>query len=216
MSEQAMGATGGIGYEACRRAVGAWRGEAERLLQRALVLAGAKERATLLQAIGLSRYLENRAEEAIGFFDQAVSAMPNHEQLRLHRALALIGAGRYEQGWAELEWRLACRSFADIPRVRNRPAWDGGDPAGKTILILAEQGLGDTIQFARYGTLLARRGARVVLACQELLVGLMRSMEGLAQVVALGQPLPAFDAYVHCMSLPHRFGTTLETVPAET
>lgn len=96
-----------------------------------------------------------------------------------------------------------------------QPLWDGREPlAGKTLLLQAEQGLGDTLQFCRYASVAQQQGARVVLEAQPPLVPLLRSLQGASQVVARGDPLPAFDVHCPLMSLPVAFGTTLDSVPS--
>jgi len=87
---------------------------------------------------------------------------------------------------------------------------------GKTILLHAEQGFGDALQFVRYVPLVAARGARVVLRLPSALVELIRGMPGIAQIIAEDEPLPAHDLHCPLMSLPLAFGTTLETIPADT
>jgi tetratricopeptide (TPR) repeat protein len=121
--------------------------------------------------------------------------------------------GRFEQGWVEYEWRWRCAGAA-LPRFP-QPIWDGSDPGGKRIMLHAEQGYGDTIQFIRYARLLAERGARVVLYCQETIRELMSTATGLEQAVADVRKLPAFDMWCPLLSLPKRFGTTFETIPAD-
>ncbi|MGH7345405.1 MAG: glycosyltransferase family 9 protein, partial [Candidatus Rokuibacteriota bacterium] len=90
------------------------------------------------------------------------------------------------------------------------------DPSGRTILLCSEQGLGDTIQFARYASLVRERGARVVLGCPAPLQSLLGTVPGVAEVVADGAKLPPFDWQVPLMSLPRVFGTTVETIPGTT
>jgi hypothetical protein len=94
------------------------------------------------------------------------------------------------------------------------PVWNGAAPAGKTLLIYAEQGLGDALQFARYLTLLAEAGARCVVHCGEALRPLLATVPGVTNVVSGGDALPPYDAQMALMSLPRVFETTLETIPA--
>lgn len=93
------------------------------------------------------------------------------------------------------------------------PSWDGGDTAGRTILVVAEQGFGDTLQFCRYASILAARGARVVLVVQEGLADLCRTLDGVDTIVASGSPLPAVDVVVPLLSLPHLLGVGPVTAP---
>ncbi len=126
--------------------------------------------------------------------------------------MARLLDGDYAAGWPDHEWRRRDAQFAgDFPAL-DGPEWDGGEIAGRTILVWAEQGLGDAIQFARYLPLLVARGARVVLACAAPLRRLL-ALPGVT-VVAQDAALPPHDCWVLQMSLPLRFGTTVATIPA--
>jgi hypothetical protein len=107
-----------------------------------------------------------------------------------------------------------CKDLARTPQFPT-PPWDGSPLDGRTILVHAEQGLGDTMQFLRYVPLVRRRGGRVILVCQPPLMRLLSRVPGIERLVAWGEPLPEYDVQVPLMSLPGLFGTTLETVPAE-
>jgi tetratricopeptide (TPR) repeat protein len=158
-----------------------------------------------------------RLDEAIESFDTALRLRPDYAKGRAFRALALLLKGDYERGWADYEWRRAIGiTFAD--RSAGRPLWDGSDPAGRTILLHSEQGIGDTIQFVRYAPLLAARGARVIVQCQPTLKALLEpslTARGVWRVLAEGEPAPEFDSYCPLPGLPHRFGTRPATIPAE-
>ena len=165
----------------------------------------------LLSSLGNTLVAMGRLAEALPVHARAVAAAPGDAEAHYNRADALLAAGEYASGWAEYEWRLrragvAGRGFG--------PAWDGAALGGRTLLLHAEQGFGDTLQFARYAPMAAARGARVVLEVQPALLRLMRSLPGVAQVVAQGDALPDFAAHCPLMSLPHVFGTQLSTVPA--
>src|SRR5262249_33075308 len=97
----------------------------------------------------------------------------------------------------------------------DRPRWDGAPLEGRTILLHAEQGLGDTVQFARYATPVKARGGTVVLQCQGALAPLLSGCPGVDRLVPRGEPLPPFDVHAPLLSLPALLGTTLETVPAD-
>jgi hypothetical protein len=121
--------------------------------------------------------------------------------------------GDYPNGWRgyETRWRIP-ESFP--PRDFRQPVWDGSDISGKTVLLHAEQGFGDTIQFCRYAPLVAERGATVIVECQPPLAALLQTLAGVKQVVPRGEPLPDFDLQCPLLGLPLRFGTTVETTPA--
>src|SRR3954452_18313337 len=94
------------------------------------------------------------------------------------------------------------------------PRWDGSPLEGRSILLTAEQGLGDTIQFIRYAPLVQQRGGKVLFACQKALVPLLRRCAGIDRIVAREEESPTADVYAPLMSLPALLGTTLATIPA--
>ena len=164
---------------------------------------------------GLTLYELGRLDEARASFDRAVAIRPSFAQAQWNRAQALLLAGDFAQGWPAHEWRL--KAHPELQRGFVQPLWLGEGPlVGKTILLHAEQGLGDTLQFCRYAPLVAARGARVVLEVQKPLIELLRDLPGVASVVARGEPLPDFDLHCPLLSLPLAFGTTLDTIPAQT
>ncbi len=110
------------------------------------------------------------------------------------------------------DWR--CPSWAGGKHVYPGPAWDGSDARGKTLLVYAEQGLGDGVQFARFATSAAERGARVILTCQPALCTLLATVSGVEQVVAGDAALPRYDAHVALLSLPHALRIDLASIPS--
>ncbi len=138
--------------------------------------------------------------------------MPDYAEAHTNRALAWLQLGDFEQGWREYEWRWQTRDFT--LRKFAQPRWDGGPLEGKTILLSTEQGLGDTIQFIRYAPLLRQRGATVVMEAPKALMGLLRSCDGIDQLLAQGSPLPDFDVQCPLLSLPALFNTRVDSVPA--
>ena len=150
-----------------------------------------------------------RLDEAIAAYDRALEIQPDFAGARFNKALALLLTGRFEEGWPLYESRVA---QGMLPL--SIPAWRGGeDIRGRTVLIHAEQGLGDTLQFCRYAALVKARGARVVLRAPAALAGLVSTLEGVDAVVTEGEALPEFDAHCPLLSLPLAFGTGLETIP---
>ncbi|MBI3974419.1 MAG: tetratricopeptide repeat protein [Chloroflexi bacterium] len=158
---------------------------------------------------------QGKRDAAMASFRRALALKPDHAEAHLGLAFPLLLVGDYGQGWAEYEWRWQCSSLPIERRPFTQPRWNGEPLAGRTILIHAEQGLGDTIQFARYVPLVAARGGRVVLECQPALVRLFQTVSGATQVIAKGDPLPPFDLHAPLMSLPHILGTTLAGIPAD-
>lgn len=146
---------------------------------------------------------------ALAAHDRAVAASPRQAEFHFNRSVTQLADGDFLRGWDEYEWRWRC------PQNRSRlfgEPWRGEDIAGQTILLHAEQGLGDTLQFVRYVPMVAALGCRVLLEVQPSLVRLLRDFP--AQVLARGEELPRFDANCPLLSLPRAFATTLETIPA--
>ncbi|MBI2353871.1 MAG: glycosyltransferase family protein [Deltaproteobacteria bacterium] len=161
---------------------------------------------TCYQSLGLPA-------DAMAACDAVLAAAPDHAEAHWNRALLLLLKGDYREGWREYEWRWQKRGFTSPRRDFPQPRWQGEPVGGRTVLIHAEQGFGDTLQFCRYIPLVAALGARVVFECHPPLVTLMQGLSGNVEVVALGQPLPSFDLHLPLLSLPVIFDTTVETIP---
>ncbi len=167
-----------------------------------------------LCTLGLIRHEQGEYDAALAAYDRALALDPNHATTRANRATLLLLLGRMEEGWREYEWRWRVPGFTTQPRDFAKPAWDGSDLAGRTILIHAEQGLGSAIQFVRYVPLVAARGGRVILECQPPLARLFASLRPAPEVIVQkGEPLPDFAVHAPLMSLPRLLGTTLESIP---
>ncbi|HXE42241.1 MAG TPA: hypothetical protein VN516_04370, partial [Candidatus Baltobacteraceae bacterium] len=113
-------------------------------------------------------------------------------------------------------YRARFKDLGDLKRPNfAQPLWRGEDLTGKTILVCDEQGYGDTLMFCRYLPLLKARGAKVIFSVHPVLEPLFTGWSGADTVIVHGQPVPAFDFHAATFDLPHRFGTTLETIPAK-
>jgi len=156
-----------------------------------------------------------RFEEAIASYGEVLARRKDNADAHFNRALALLTIGDYRHGFEDYEWRW-CRTGVATPKNRGRRLWLGEFPlAGKTILLHAEQGLGDTIQFARYAPLIAAQGAKVVLEVQPELKSLLSRLDGVRAVVARGEAPPPFDVHCPLGSLPLARKTELPVVPAQ-
>ena len=157
---------------------------------------------------GLARY-----DEAVASYDRAIAMKPDYAEANFNAGLCRLMLGDFARGWDQYEWR----GFGEPARRFTATAWDGkGEIAGKIILIHAEQGLGDTIQFVRYAEMAAARGAKVVLEAPAPLKRLLSQAPGISHFVATGDALPPFDLQCRLLSLPRLFATRLETIPAKT
>jgi tetratricopeptide (TPR) repeat protein len=156
-----------------------------------------------------------RHQEALASYARARALDPADPEVLWNEALARLALGDYEGGWPlyEARWRVPALGLA--PRAADQPRWSGReDVAGRTVLLHAEQGFGDAIQFVRYAREVAARGARVIVATAPALQPLFTHADGVAQAVVPGrEPLPTFDFHAPLMSLPLAFGTTLATIP---
>ncbi len=188
-------------------------GKAEECYRQALALTPGHHSA--LNNLGVVLNAQGRLEEAVSVYRRLLELDPDYAEGHWNLSVALLAMGAYAEGWREFEWRF--KKANPVP-VRDffQPRWDGSDPKGKTILLHAEQGFGDTVQFARYVPLIAKNGGRVVVECQvPALKKLLHSLVGVAEVVAAGEILPPFDCHLPMMSLPLVFGTTVETIPGQ-
>ncbi len=167
--------------------------------------------------LGAVLYDLNQPEAAVACYDRALALRPDFAGAHQNRAYALLMAGNFARGWAEHEWRW--RNDQDPlwnERARfAQPPWLGGESlAGKRVLLHAEQGFGDVIQFCRFARWVADLGATVMLEVPRPLATLVADLDGVSQVIVCGEPLPTFDAHCPLMSLPLAFHTELSTVPA--
>ncbi|HLG84983.1 MAG TPA: tetratricopeptide repeat protein [Bradyrhizobium sp.] len=156
-----------------------------------------------------------RFTDAVAIYQHLKTEDPNDALAELGIAHLQLLNGHFASGWAgrEARWKMA-RSYPDFAQ----PMWLGQESlAGKTIVIIADEGLGDTIQFVRYVPMLAERGARVILVVQDPLHPLLSKLPGISQCLPMSDiHLPPFDFHCPIMSLPLAFGTRLETIPSST
>ncbi len=160
----------------------------------------------------------HRFTEAFAAYEALLALHPEHPEASWAKALLHLLTGDFEAGWAGREVR---HRVPDLPVFHfefSQAIWLGREPIdGKTVLIHVDEGLGDTIQFARYVPEVAARGARVILVVSDPLYPLLSGLPGVAECLPLSRkPLPAFDLYCPISSLPLAFGTRLETIPATT
>jgi len=169
--------------------------------------------AALINLGSLKAGLE-RFEEALPFYDRALALAPDHAAGHWNRALALLTLGRYEAAWRDYDWRWRIPELVQSAEVKVLDRrWRGEPIAGKSVLLRSEQGIGDTIQLARYAPLVARQGAGVTLAVQPTVMSLLAQLPGVARVMSVADPFPAYDVQATLSDLPGLFGTSLATIP---
>jgi lipoprotein NlpI len=152
-------------------------------------------------------------DEAAACYRRAIALRPDLAEAHTNLAMTLLSRGDLAEGWQEYEWRWQLPSMAAARRSFAQPQWRGEAAEGRTLLVHAEQGFGDTLQFCRYAPLAAARGLRVVMEVQPSLVRLLGSLAGVDHVIAYGDTLPAFDLHCPMLSMPLALGTTLGTIP---
>ncbi|WP_082885257.1 tetratricopeptide repeat protein [Bradyrhizobium stylosanthis] len=155
-----------------------------------------------------------RLDEAWPLFEQTLRMRPDHPEAHSNRAIALLLTGDYAEGWTEYEWRWKLKKRPGRLDDFTQPVWKGEDISGRTLLIHAEQGFGDTIQFCRLVPLL-RSGARIVLEVQRPLAPLLKDLPGVDQIVPRGDPLPHFDVHCPLLGLSRLLELSLTDVPGQ-
>jgi hypothetical protein len=171
--------------------------------------------ASALNTHGMMLYELRQFDDAQADFKRARELDPNLSETYWNQAHCHLMQGQMLLGWQLYEWRQTWLSENAKPRQWQKPQWRG-EPflPGQTILLHAEQGYGDTIQFCRYVSLVAKRGARVILEVPAALHRLLRRLPGIDQIIVRGDSLPAHDWQCPLMSLPLAFATTLASIPA--
>ena len=151
-----------------------------------------------------------RPLEAVAAYSGAIQRQPEHAEANWNLSLANLLLGHFAEGWQGYDWRLRQRDASPQPfRV---PFWTGAQVEQARVLVHAEQGFGDTVQFVRYAAMIKQRCGFLIVQCQPL-VRTLSSVGGIDQVVARGTDLPAFDFHVPLLSLPGIFSTVEETIP---
>jgi tetratricopeptide (TPR) repeat protein len=162
--------------------------------------------------LGLVLKDEGRIGEAICAYRKVLELDSGLAFGHLNLAQLLLLSAEFQTGWVEYEWRW--RTGQLVARTFEQPTWEGEALEGRTILLWAEQGLGDTIQFIRYAALVMELGAMVLVECQRPLVALLSGCAGVDHLIPGGDSLPPFNVQAPLLSLPRICGTTVDTIPA--
>jgi Flp pilus assembly protein TadD len=163
--------------------------------------------------LGLALLDLGLVDKGIGHCYRAITLRPDFPAAHNHLGLGLLLKGDYDAGLPHHEWRWRVRDLPMGGRRFDQPAWRGEPLNGARILLHAEQGAGDTLQFLRYASLVTARGGRVFVEVPPELKRLAQSLKNVEQVLGTGEPLPAFDQHCPFMTLPLAFGTTVATIP---
>jgi tetratricopeptide (TPR) repeat protein len=164
--------------------------------------------------LGCGLHAAGNFAEAMAAYRRAIALQPDFAEAHANLAYTLLLLGDFAQGWIEYEWRWKTKEYAGAG-VLEKTRWDGRDLGGRTILLHADQGFGDTIHFMRYVPEVLRRNGRVVVECQRELHRLLRKTPGVQEWIVPGDALPAFDVRCPLPSLPLVLGTRLETIPVQ-
>ena len=154
-------------------------------------------------------------DEMLEHYERGIALDPQSAGAHYNLSLSHLRKGQFREGWEGHEWRWDFRELQLRKRNFASPQWQGEPLAGMTILLHAEQGLGDTLQFVRYAPLVVERGGRVILEVQPSLHRLLRNVRGVECVIPRGEALPEFDVQCPLMSLPLVFDTAEDTIPAD-
>jgi Flp pilus assembly protein TadD len=165
--------------------------------------------------LGLALQALNRLPEAIAAFRSALLHSTELTQARWNLALALLANGDFAEGWSAYDTRLGLRELGALAPRDDAPRWDGVPRAGTTLLLSAEQGLGDAIQFARFVRPLAAAGMHVVLRVPQPLVRLLATVDGVAQSIGPNDPAPAHDAWLPLLSIAGALRVEANSIPAD-
>ena len=152
-------------------------------------------------------------DESVQIYRQALEIEPDNPEVHIELAFVLLLQGNFRKGLEEYEWRWELESLSLFKREFIQPFWDGSPLDDKTILLHAEQGFGDTIQFVRYADLITNSNTKIIVECQSELVTLLEGMDSINQVIPTGELLPDFDVYAPILSLPYILKTDVDSIP---
>jgi tetratricopeptide (TPR) repeat protein len=163
--------------------------------------------------LGLILEATGRPAEAVTYYERAIALRPDFAQAHWNLSLVLLAMGNFSRGWDEYEWRLKTPELTGEGNRFSRPLWNGEDLRGKTILLHAEQGFGDAIQFIRYAPLLASLGGQILFECKPALKRLFNEVKAIHEIILRGESLPQYDFHCPLLSLPCRFRTSQVEIP---
>jgi len=155
---------------------------------------------------------QQKLSEAIARYEYILTLNPQFAEAHKNLGIALLLTGELSRGFAEFEWRWQTKEYQKHSALQ--PIWDSSNLKDKRILLFCEQGFGDNIQFIRYATIMAEKGAQITVACYPKLVRLFSSISGVEKIVTSGTTVEC-DQCVPMMSLPHLLGTNSQTIPTE-
>jgi tetratricopeptide (TPR) repeat protein len=186
---------------------------AEAAEQYRLALEHASDNLSAHNNLAILCHKQGKHDEALAIFRKARALAPDNTEILFHESLVLLLQGNFECGWTQYEERWNVDKLMP-PHGIPQPLWDGSTLHGKTILLHCEQGLGDSIQFIRYASLVKAKGGSVRLLCPPSLKRLFSNVAGVDLLITEKMSLPTCDVQAPLLSLPMILGTTLETIPS--
>lgn len=169
--------------------------------------------AMLLAYLGQALAEVGEYERSLRAFERAIAISPEVPTMRVAYGMALLRTGDFLKGWENYDARDSMKELAQFTGPVPVPRYTSGNLHGRTILLLSEQGLGDTLMFARYAPMLAKRGAQVMIVAHTEVIDLLRTIPGVTRVVPFGNVMPTFQLYARLLGLPRIFSTTLWNIP---
>jgi thioredoxin-like negative regulator of GroEL len=164
--------------------------------------------------LGVIHYDRLETKEGIAAIRKALELEPKHASAHFELAEALLLTGRFEEGWREYEWRFDLPGAPALLPSKDKPLWDGKPMPDGTLLLIGDQGFGDTIQFCRYIPAVAQICPNIIVACSKEMQPIVSQQKGISSCSDRWQNMPSFDAYCPLSGLPRLFGTTSENIPA--
>jgi tetratricopeptide (TPR) repeat protein len=169
--------------------------------------------AIVLNSLGVASYILDSINKAATYFKKAIIKSPHFAEAHENLAQTLFFLDQYENGWVEYEWRWKNQSNAQSKINLTGSPWNGEQLNNKTLLIYAEQGFGDVIQFSRFLGMLNIRKDDLILACQPSLVNLLSTLSCIDRVININEKLPAYDRHVPLLSLPRLLNISKKNIP---
>ena len=167
-----------------------------------------------LANLAILHYERGESDATIACCERALELDPNLPSAHFEMAEALLLRGEFERGWEEYEWRYKIPNAGTLMPKTEQPQWDGSDIGDETLLLIADQGFGDSIQFCRYMPWVAERARNVVMACSHELKPLLEQQPGITKVIERWEDCPRFHSYCPLSGLPRLHGTRLGNIPA--
>ena len=164
--------------------------------------------------LGVIQYDRMEIDAAIAQARRALALEPGMAAAHFELAEALLLSGQFAEGWREYEWRFDLPNSPQLLPHKNKPQWDGRPMPDGTLLLIGDQGFGDTIQFCRYVAQAARLCPTLIMACSAEMRPIVMQQSGITRYADRWEHVPAFDAYCPLSGLPRLFSTDLATIPA--